>query len=38
LPGRAERAALRRELTAAGGLRVRLRGFRALPPGGPRVS
>jgi len=38
LPGRAERAALRRELTAAGGLRARLRGFRALPPGGPRVT
>ena len=27
--------ALRRELTAAGGLRARLRGFRALPPGRP---
>ncbi len=38
LPGRAERAALRRELTAEGGLRARLRGFRALPPGGPRTS
>jgi transglutaminase-like putative cysteine protease len=38
LPGRAERAALRRELTATGGLRARLRGFWALPPGGPRVS
>jgi len=32
LPGSAERAALRRELTAAGGLRARLRGFWALPP------
>jgi transglutaminase-like putative cysteine protease len=38
LPGRADRAALRRELTAAGGLRARLRGFSALPPGGPRTS
>ena len=37
-PGRAERAALRRELTSTGGLRARLRGFLALPPGGPRVS
>ena len=37
-PGRAERAALRRELTSAGGLRARLRGFLALPPGGPRAS
>jgi len=37
-PGRAQRAVLRRELTAAGGPRARLRGFLALPPGGPRVS
>ena len=36
-PGRAERRALRRELTAAGGLRGRLRGFLALRPGGPRA-
>jgi protein-glutamine gamma-glutamyltransferase len=35
LPGAAERRALRRELTAAGGLRARLLGFLAIPPGGP---
>ncbi len=35
-PGRAQRAALRRELTASGGLRARLRGFLALPPGARR--
>lgn len=34
-PGRADRAALRRELTAAGGIRARLRGFLALPPRAP---
>ena len=32
-PDAAERRALRRELTAGRGLRVRLRGFLALPPG-----
>jgi hypothetical protein len=32
-PDAADRRALRRELTAGRGLRVRLRGFRALPPG-----
>ncbi|MDQ4047958.1 MAG: hypothetical protein M3131_01040, partial [Actinomycetota bacterium] len=31
-PAPAERRALRRELTAAGGLRARARGFLALPP------
>jgi hypothetical protein len=36
-PGRAARRALRRELTAAGGLRTRLRGLRVLPPRGPAV-
>lgn len=36
-PAPGQRRAARRELTAAGGLRARLRGFRALPPGGPRV-
>ena len=35
-PGRAERRALRRELTARGGLRGRLLGLFAIPPGGPR--
>ena len=30
-----ERRALRRELSARGGLRGRLRGLLALPPGGP---
>ena len=36
-PAAEQRRALRRELTAAGGLRARLRGFLALPPGGPRL-
>jgi len=36
LPGRDERRALRRELTRKGGLRARLRGLLALPPGGAR--
>ena len=36
-PDRRQRRAVRRELTAAGGLRSRLRGFLALPPGGPRL-
>ncbi|MEK6229212.1 MAG: transglutaminaseTgpA domain-containing protein [Actinomycetota bacterium] len=36
-PNGGQRRALRRELTAAGGLRTRLRGFLALPPGGPRL-
>jgi protein-glutamine gamma-glutamyltransferase len=35
-PGARERRALRRELTAGGGLRRRLRGLVAIPPGGPR--
>jgi protein-glutamine gamma-glutamyltransferase len=35
-PGLAERRALRRELTARGGLPSRLRGLLAIPPGGPR--
>jgi protein-glutamine gamma-glutamyltransferase len=35
-PGPSERRALRRELTARGGLRGRLRGLMAIPPGGPR--
>ncbi len=35
-PGPGERRAMRRELTAAGGLRGRLRGLFAIPPGGPR--
>jgi transglutaminase-like putative cysteine protease len=35
-PRAAERRALRRELTAGGGLRARLIGLRAIPPGGPR--
>jgi transglutaminase-like putative cysteine protease len=35
-PGAPERRALRRELTARGGLRGRLRGLLAIPPGGPR--
>jgi transglutaminase-like putative cysteine protease len=35
-PGAPERRALRRELTARGGLRARLRGLLAIPPGGPR--
>jgi hypothetical protein len=35
-PGLAERRALRRELTARGGLRARVRGLLAIPPGGPR--
>ena len=41
-PGRAEpapsAAALRRELTARGGPRGRLRGLLAIPPGGPRAG
>src|ERR687886_715163 len=36
LPSAAERRALRRELTAGGGLRVRLLGLLAIPPGAPR--
>ena len=36
-PEGADRRALRRELTASGGLRSRVRGFLALPPGGPRL-
>jgi transglutaminase-like putative cysteine protease len=35
-PGPHERRALRRELTAGGGLRGRLLGLLAIPPGGPR--
>ena len=35
-PGPAERRALRRELSARGGPRARLRGLLAIPPGGPR--
>ena len=35
-PGPGDRRALRRELTARGGLRGRLRGLFAIPPGGPR--
>jgi protein-glutamine gamma-glutamyltransferase len=35
-PGAPERRALRRELTARDGLRGRLRGLLAIPPGGPR--
>lgn len=35
-PTAEERRTLRRELTASGGLRTRLRGYLALPPGGPR--
>jgi transglutaminase-like putative cysteine protease len=35
-PGAGERRELRRELTASGGLRARLRGFLALPPRGSR--
>jgi transglutaminase-like putative cysteine protease len=35
-PRLSERRALRRELTARGGLRGRLRGLFAIPPGGPR--
>jgi len=35
LPGMAERRALRGELTAGLGLRGRLRGLLAIPPGGP---
>ena len=34
-PGPSERRALRRELTAGGGVRVRIRGLLALPPAGP---
>jgi protein-glutamine gamma-glutamyltransferase len=37
-PGAPERRALRRELTARGGLAARLRGLLAIPPGGPRPS
>jgi transglutaminase-like putative cysteine protease len=36
-PGSRDRRALRRELTAHGGLRGRLRGLLAIPPGGPRT-
>jgi protein-glutamine gamma-glutamyltransferase len=35
-PGASERRAVRRELTARGGLRGRIRGLLAIPPGGPR--
>lgn len=35
-PGPSERRALRRELTARAGVRGRLRGLFAIPPGGPR--
>ena len=35
-PGPSERRALRRELVARGGLRSRIRGLFAIPPGGPR--
>ena len=35
-PGLAERRALRRELSARGGLPARVRGLLAIPPGGPR--
>ena len=35
-PGLAERRALRRELSARGGLSARVRGLLAIPPGGPR--
>jgi protein-glutamine gamma-glutamyltransferase len=34
-PGAQQRRALRRELTGRGGVRARLRGLRAIPPGGP---
>jgi hypothetical protein len=37
LPGGGERRAFRRALTARRGLRARLRGLVALPPGGPRL-
>jgi transglutaminase-like putative cysteine protease len=37
-PTLSERRALRRELTAHGGVRARLRGLIALPPGGPRTA
>ena len=37
-PPRGERRAVRRELTARRGLRARLRGYLALPPGGPRAG
>jgi transglutaminase-like putative cysteine protease len=37
-PTPAERRALRRELTARGGIRARLRGLLAIPPGGPRTG
>ncbi len=35
-PGLGERRALRRELSARGGLSARVRGLLAIPPGGPR--
>ena len=35
-PGLADRRALRRELSARGGLPARVRGLLAIPPGGPR--
>ena len=38
VPGASERRALRRELTARGGLRARVRGLLALPPGGARPA
>ena len=38
LPGATERRALRRALTARRGVRLRLRGYRALPPGRPFIG
>jgi hypothetical protein len=35
-PGPRERRALRKELVGLGGPRARVRGFLAIPPGGPR--
>ena len=37
-PGPRDRRALRRELSARGGLKARLRGLIAIPPGGPRPN
>ena len=36
-PGPAERRALRQSLSASRGLAARLRGYRVIPPGGPRL-
>jgi transglutaminase-like putative cysteine protease len=36
-PGPSERRAFRRELTAGRGLRARMRAYRRIPPGGPRL-